>query len=95
MKFLLDLGIKENTINSIYTKYDEGVIDNFRVEEDNVEEVINYFREIGIVDIDNLLIFDLSIFTKDIEFIKECFNKQNIKEIVKSINEDITYITKI
>ena len=95
MKFLLDLGIKENTINSIYTKYDEGVIDNFRVEEDNVEEVINYFREIGIVDIDNLLIFDLSIFTKDIDFIKECFNKQNIKEIVKSINEDITNITKI
>ena len=33
MKFLLDLGIKENTINSIYTKYDEGVIDNFKVEE--------------------------------------------------------------
>lgn len=95
MKFLLDLGIKENTINSIYTKYDEGVIDNFRVEEDNVEEVINYFREIGIVDIDNLLIFDLSIFTKDINFIKECFNKKNIKEIVKSINEDITNITKI
>ena len=95
MKFLLDLGIKENTINSIYTKYDEGVIDNFRVEEDNVEEVINYFREIGIVDIDNLLIFDLTIFTKDIEYVKECFNKQNLKEIVKSINEDITNITKI
>lgn len=95
MKFLLDLGIKENTINSIYTKYDEGVIENFRVEEDNVEEVINYFREIGIVDIDNLLIFDLTIFTKDIEYVKECFNKQNLKEIVKSINEDITNITKI
>lgn len=95
MKFLLDLGIKENTINSIYTKYDEGVIENFRVEEDNVEEVINYFRESGIVDIDNLLIFDLTIFTKDIEYVKECFNKQNLKEIVKSINEDITNITKI
>ena len=70
MKFLLDLGIKENTINSIYTKYDEGVIDN-------------------------LLIFDLSIFTKDIDYIKECFNKHDIKEIVKLINEDITNITKI
>ena len=95
MKFLLDLGIKETTINSIYTKYDEGVIDNFKVEEDNVEEAINYFREIGIVDIDNLLIFDLSIFTKDIDYIKECFNKHNVKEVVKSINEDITFITKI
>lgn len=95
MKFLLDLGIKENTINSIYTKYDEGVIDNFRVEEDNVEEVINYFREIGIVDIDSLLIFDLTIFTKDIDYVKECFNKHNLKEVVKSINEDITFITKI
>ena len=95
MNFLLDLGIKQNTINSIKTKYDEGVIDNFRTEEDNVEEVINYFREIGIVDIDNLLIFDLTIFTKDIDYVKECFNKHNLKEVVKSINEDITYITKI
>lgn len=95
MNFLLDLGIKQNTINSIKTKYDEGVIDNFRTEEDNVEEVINYFRKIGIVDIDNLLIFDLTIFTKDIDYVKECFNKHNLKEVVKSINEDITYITKI
>ena len=95
MSFLLDLGIKQNTINSIKTKYDEGVIDNFRTEEDNVEEVINYFRKIGIVDIDNLLIFDLTIFTKDIDYVKECFNKHNLKEVVKSINEDITYITKI
>lgn len=95
MNFLLDLGIKQNTINSIKTKYDEGVIDNFRVEEDNVEEVINYFREIGIVDIDNLLMFDLTIFTKDIDYVKECFNKHNLKEVVKLINEDITYITKI
>ena len=83
MNFLLDLGIKQNTINSIKTKYDEGVIDNFRTEEDNVEEVINYFRKIGIVDIDNLLIFDLTIFTKDIDYVKECFNKHNLKEVVK------------
>ena len=95
MNFLLDLGIKQNTINSIKTKYDEGVIDNFRVEEDNVEEVINYFREIGIVDIDSLLIFDLTIFTKDIDYVKECISKHNLKEVVKLINEDITYITKI
>lgn len=95
MKFLLDLGIKEKTINSIYTKYDEGVIDNFKVEEDNVEEVINYFREIGIVDIDNLLIFDLTIFTKDVDYIKKCFNKHDIKELVKFINEDLTTIVNI
>ena len=40
MNFLLDLGIKQNTINSIKTKYDEGVIDNFRTEEDNVEDFV-------------------------------------------------------
>ncbi len=95
MKFLLDLGIKEETINSINTKYDEGVIDNFKIEEDNVTDVINYFNEIGIYDIDRLLTFDLTIFTKDIEYIKDCFEKTNIKETVRLINEDITYITKI
>ena len=95
MRFLLDLGIKEKTIASLIKKYDEGVLDVVKTESDNVEEVIKYFKEIGIVDIDNILIFDITIFTKDIDYIKEIFERQNIKEIVKLINNDITYITKI
>ena len=95
MSFLLELGIKQETIDSIMTKYDEAIITNFKIEEDNVEEVINFLREIGIVDIDNLLIFDLSIFTKKIDYVKECFEIKNLNEVVKLINEDITNITRI
>lgn len=95
MNFLLELGIKQETIDSIITKYDEAIITNFKIEEDNVEEVINFLREIGIVDIDNLLIFDLSIFTKNIDYVKECFEIKNLNEVVKLINEDITNITRI
>lgn len=95
MKFLLDLGIKENTINSLIKKYDEGVLDVVKTESDNVEEVIKYFKEIGIIDIDSLLIFDITIFTKDIDYVKEIFENQNIRETVKLINNDISYITKI
>ena len=62
---------------------------------DNVEEVINYFREIGILEIDNLLILDITIFTKDIDYVKDIFNATDINETVKLINKDITYITKL
>ena len=95
MKFLLDIGIKETTVDSLIKKYDAGVLDVIITESDNVEEVINYFREIGIVEIDNLLIFDITIFTKDIDLVKETFENQNKEETVKLINKDITYITKI
>lgn len=95
MKFLLDLGIKEKTIEGLIKKYDESVLDIVKIESDNVEEVINYFKEIGITEIDNLLIFDITIFTKDIEIVKEAFESKNISEVVPLINKDITYITNI
>lgn len=95
MNFLLDLNIKQETINNLIKKYDEGVITNFKIECDNVEEVINYFREIGIIDIDNLLILDISIFTKTLDHIKEIFNKNGLNETVKLINQDITYIMNL
>lgn len=95
MKFLLDLGIKEKTIESLIKKYDESILDIVKIESDNVEEVINYFREIGILEIDNLLILDITIFTKDIDYVKDIFNATDINETVKLINKDITYITKL
>ena len=39
--------------------------------------------------------FDITIFTKDIDLVKETFENQNKEETVKLINKDITYITKI
>ena len=95
MKFLLDLGIKEKTIDSLIKKYDEAILDIVKIESDNVEEVINYFKEIGIKVIDELLMLDITIFTKDIDFIKDVFSKKEIDETVKLINTDITYITNL
>ena len=95
MKFLLDLGIKEKTIDSLIKKYDESILDIVKIESDNVEEVINYFKEIGIKVIEELLVLDITIFTKDIDFIKEVFSKKDIAETVKLINQDITYITTL
>ena len=95
MKFLLDLGIKEKTIDSLIKKYDETILDIVKIESDNVEEVINYFKEIGIKVIEELLVLDITIFTKDIDFIKEVFSKKDIAETVKLINQDITYITTL
>ena len=44
MKFLLDLGIKETTVDSLIKKYDEGVLDVLITESDNVEDVIDYLE---------------------------------------------------
>ena len=95
MKFLLDCGFSEDLIDKMRERYDESTIDIFKLESDNVINVIDYFKEIGLECIDELLLFRIEVFTKDIEFVKETFNNHDVSVIVKDINDDITNIDYI
>ena len=95
MSFLLDCGFSEDLINRMRERYDESTIDIFKLESDNVISVIDYFKDIGIKCIDELLLFRIEIFTKDIERVKKAFNKHDVDVIVKDINEDISNIDYI
>lgn len=95
MEFLKEVGISEDLINSLIKTYDEGVIDVLILEQANVLDVINYFKEINIQVIENLLLYKIELFTKDINIIKEAFNRFDINNLVAEINEDITTIDKV
>ncbi len=92
MDFLLNEGFKESFINQLINKYDETIIQEFILEEENVKDIIHYFRKIGIERIDDLLLTRITIFTKDLNQVKDAFLKHNIKEVVDEINEDINAI---
>lgn len=92
MNFLLEEGFPKETIEKIKNHYDESMIEQFILEEENVKDVIHYFQKIGIKEIDLLLQTRLEVFTKDINSIKDAFLRHNIKEQVELINQDINNI---
>ena len=92
MDFLLEEGFGEDIIHKMLNKYDESAIDIFRIEQENVCDVIHFFQKIGINHIDLLLLSHIELFTKDIEEVKETFQKYDLKTIVNEINKDITVI---
>ena len=63
--------------------------------EQNVGKIINYFKEINIEVIDELLISRPELFTVDISKIKSEINKYNVEVLVNLINEDINSINFI
>ncbi len=95
MKFLIDTGLSPEIIRKLESTYDESALDLLKIERDNVIDVINYFKEIGIKDIETILITYIDIFIRDVDDVKAAFNKHNIKEVVEKINNDIFYIENI
>jgi len=95
MQFLIDYGITEELISKLKEKYDPSVLDILRLDKTNVIEVLNYLKEIDIKIIEDLLLYKIEFFTKDLDEIKKAFNKHNIKQIVSDINDDITNINRI
>ena len=95
MQFLIDKGFNLSLLRDLEEKYDEAILDVVEMEEDNVIEVIDYLQEIGIKYIDSLMIYDIGLFTTDINKVKEAFEKQNIPEFVRDINDDIVNIDRL
>ncbi len=95
MNFLLDYGVKEETINKIKETTDESIIFYFLTKEKNVIEVIKYLSSIQIKVIDRLLVNRLELFMLPVEKIKKQFENYNIEVLVQLINEDINVLNNI
>ena len=89
MQFLLEKGFTQELIDKLTLKYDEGILDVFQIEKRNVMDVIDFFRQIGIENIEELMLFRIELFTKDVEEVKEIFDDEHVHEMVQEINEDI------
>ena len=92
--FLKEVGIEEEVIKDLELSYSEANLYNLNSHEVEVLKIINYFREIGIEYIDELLIDNLNIFFLSYDEIVVKFNKYNISKLVETINYDYMLIDK-
>ena len=95
MNFLREYDITDEVIEQIRENNDSSIIQSVIYNEHNVEKIINYFKEINIEVIDELLISRPELFTVDISKIKSEINKYNVEILVNLINEDINSINFI
>lgn len=90
MDFLSDY-VSQDVIDKILIKYSKEMIVSIIYQEDNVREVIEYFKSLGF-DIETLLINRLDIFLININHLKENIESYNKDEVIESLKNDISIL---
>ena len=91
--FLKEYGIKEDTLEELEEKYDKAILYNLQVNELEIEKIIRYFKELGINNIDDIILNKTELFLKTFRKIKELFLiNSNGTNIISLINENIDNI---
>lgn len=85
----------ENYLYKIKKNYPINIIYSLEANSLEIEKIMNYFRKIKIDVINELLVFNLTIFLLTFKEVKETFEKYDIDELVAKINDDYLYIEQI
>ena len=88
MEFLLPFGITKETIAQVIKNNDETLIENLICDQEMVINNLNYFNEIGIKRINDLLIERTDLFLVPTEILKEKLDKFNLNVLSELVNED-------
>lgn len=88
MEFLLPFGITKETIAQVIKNNDETFIENLICDQEMVINNLNYFKEIGIKRINDLLIERTDLFLIPTEILKEKLDKFNLNVLSELVNED-------
>ena len=88
MEFLLPFGITKETIAQVIKNNDETLIENLICDQEMVINNLNYFKEIGIKRINDLLIERTDLFLEPTEILKEKLDKFNLNVLSELVNED-------
>ncbi len=92
MDGLKEFGITDDVIRKIIDNNDKALTFNLISSLDNVGKNIEYFRSIGVLVIDLLLINRMELFLVDHDKIREAFSNYDTLVLVKLINEDINAV---
>ena len=88
MEFLLPFGITKETIAQVIKNNDETFIENLICDQEMVINNLNYFKEIGMKRINDLLIERTDLFLIPTEVLKEKLDKFNLNVLSELVNED-------
>lgn len=93
--FLKEYNVSDITIKKIERENAYANVYNLSCNVDEVGKIINYFRNLGIKCINDLLIYRIEIFFKSYDDILKCFSKYNCDLLVEKLNEDFTIMDEI
>ena len=91
MEFIKELNIDENTLKKIIGQNGEAIIYTLETNKEDIKEIIDYIKKIGIKPINELLIYEFDFFLMDINKIK---NKLN-NELIEDINNDYICVEEL
>lgn len=91
IKFLKECNISSDTIHELSKKYSSQLFD-LNCNQNECVKIIDYLREIGIINVDELLINKLQIFYETKDDLVKMFSRYDIVELVRKINFDYNEI---
>lgn len=92
MEFLLDCGIPLESVKKAIVSNSEQTILDAEWNMDRVVSSIDYLNEIGVKQIDKIMINRFDILLRGRQSLEKIFNKLEIDNVIDLINKDIKYI---
>ncbi len=91
MDYLLECGVSEEVLNKITVNNSELILTEAEWNIERVVSSIEYLREIGIENIDKILINRFDLVLRGREVLMETTSKLDVHDLVSKINDDIKY----
>ncbi len=90
MEFLKNHGYTDDDIKEIIDNNYEDIIENLDLNQEKVEEIIDYLTGIGIEQdtIKEIFKYQIGLFFRTIDEIKTSFDEYELDSVVKSLNYD-------
>ena len=90
MMYLTEFGLSEKDIKDIYDSLGEEERFMLMGATSDVEEILNYFKELGFTNFKELLMKKTLLFCRKPYAIKELIEKSDVPNLVDKLKEDIT-----
>ena len=95
LDFLKELGIEDKTIDILNNKYYDNILYSLTCNEYEINKIIDYFNNVGITCIDELLINHIDLFLETKENIENSFNKYDMNILIPTLNSNPQVIRNI
>lgn len=89
MMYLTEFGLSEKDIKDIYDSLGEEERFMFMSATSDVEEILNYFKELGFTNLKELLLEKPLLFCRKPYAIRELIEKSDVPGLVDKLKEDI------
>lgn len=87
--YLKDYEMSNEDIAEIKGRFDEKNIYNLGIMKDNVCEILDYLKEIGVTNFKNIILYRLDLCFMDLTYLKKQISKYDTKLIVYIMNNDV------